>query len=137
VLRIRDVYLGFRIRFFSSRIRILPIQIPDPGVKKAPDPGSGTLQKYFIRNKNPRKGYLARMELCPTMVSAFNDGAGITISIALLNTEASKQTINHSEIDFVTNNNQCCVLVSDQCYSDRIRNRIHRLFNKKVNFFQF
>jgi hypothetical protein len=46
------------------------------------------------------------MELCPTMVPALNDGAGITLSIALLNTEAPKQTINHSEIDFMTHNNQ-------------------------------
>jgi hypothetical protein len=34
VLRIRDVLLGSRIRFF-------PFRFPDPGIKKAPDPGSG------------------------------------------------------------------------------------------------
>ncbi len=28
----------------SSRIRILILLLPDPGVKKAPDPGSGTLK---------------------------------------------------------------------------------------------
>jgi hypothetical protein len=36
--------LGNMIRVCSSRIRILtfyPSRIPDPGVKKAPDPGSG------------------------------------------------------------------------------------------------
>ncbi len=72
VLRIRDVYPESRNRLFpsrildpncfhpGSRIRIkefknlnpkkwfLPIPDPDPGVQKAPDPGSGsvTLQKY-------------------------------------------------------------------------------------------
>jgi hypothetical protein len=75
VLRIRDVYPGYRIRIFpildpgsatkissiltqkivfklsdiSSRIRILIFfPIPDPGVKKAPDPGYGsaTLKKH-------------------------------------------------------------------------------------------
>jgi hypothetical protein len=50
-------------------------------------------QKSFIYNKNKWKDYLAGMELCPTMVPALNDGAGIAISIALLNTEAPKQTI--------------------------------------------
>ncbi len=63
-------------------------------------------QKAFIINKNQLKGYFARMELCPTMVPALNDGASITISIALLNTEAPKQTNTHSEIDFMTNNNR-------------------------------
>jgi hypothetical protein len=41
VLRIRDVI---------SRIpdpTITPSRIPDPGGKKAPDPGSGTLQRYI------------------------------------------------------------------------------------------
>jgi hypothetical protein len=65
------------------------------------------MQKSFTINKNQWKDHLAGMELCPTMVPALNDGAGITISIALLNTEAPTQTNNHSEIDFVTNNNQC------------------------------
>jgi hypothetical protein len=43
-----DPDCSLRIR---TRIRILifyPSQIPDPGVKKAPDPGSGTLQKYYF-----------------------------------------------------------------------------------------
>jgi hypothetical protein len=34
------------------------------------------------------------------MVPALNDGAGIAISIALLNTEAPKQTNKNLEIDF-------------------------------------
>ncbi len=45
VLRIRDVYPGSRIR-----IRILtfyPSRIPDQGVKKAPDPGSGSATLVF------------------------------------------------------------------------------------------
>jgi hypothetical protein len=67
--------------------------IPDPGNrgKKAPDPRFGKMQKSITINKNQWKDYLARMELCPTVVPALNDGAGITISIALFNTEAPKQ----------------------------------------------
>jgi hypothetical protein len=48
-------------------------------------------QKSFMINKNQWKDHLAGMELCPTMVPALNDGTGITLSIALLNTEAPKQ----------------------------------------------
>ncbi len=57
-------------------------------------------QKSFIYNKNQWKDHLARMELCPTEVPALNDRAGISLSIALLNTEAPKQTNKNLEIDF-------------------------------------
>ncbi len=61
MLRIRDVYPGSRILIFDNCHYALKytglgsgknlVRIPDPGVKKAPDPGSGTLPKsYWIRN---------------------------------------------------------------------------------------
>jgi hypothetical protein len=38
---------------FSSRIQIFPIYDPDPGVEKAPDPGSATLTTcHVIKMKN-------------------------------------------------------------------------------------
>jgi hypothetical protein len=40
------------------------------------------------------------MKLCPTMVPALTDGAGIALFIALLNTETPKQTNKNLEIDF-------------------------------------
>jgi hypothetical protein len=39
-----DVHLGYRIRIFSIRIRI-----PDPGVKKAQDLGSGSITLFLNR----------------------------------------------------------------------------------------
>jgi hypothetical protein len=49
-----------RVVHSGSRIRILtfyPSRIPDPGVKKAPDPGSATLPETGIRDgKNPDPG---------------------------------------------------------------------------------
>jgi hypothetical protein len=38
---IRVVHTGFGFCF---------LPIPDPGVKKAPNPGSGTLKKYALKN---------------------------------------------------------------------------------------
>jgi hypothetical protein len=46
---IRDVHPGTQIRIFfhpRSQIRIF-FPIPDPGVKKAPDPGSETAKHWF------------------------------------------------------------------------------------------
>jgi hypothetical protein len=40
ILRIRDVYPGSEL--FNPDSRIQGQKIPDPGVKKAPDPGSGS-----------------------------------------------------------------------------------------------
>jgi hypothetical protein len=52
VLLIRDVYPGS-----ESRIRILifyPSRIPDPGVKKAPDPGADPQHRLYVLSEERR-----------------------------------------------------------------------------------
>jgi hypothetical protein len=63
VLQIRDVYPGSE--FFPFRIRIFfipdpdpdfyPSRIPDPRVKKAPDPGSETLPVFILNGQSREK----------------------------------------------------------------------------------
>jgi hypothetical protein len=64
VLRIRDVYLGSRIRTFS---------IPDIGSKKIPDPGSGTASKN-LSIFNPKNCFQALGNMIRDVYSGSGSG---------------------------------------------------------------